>query len=124
MWPGLPQVFTHNRSETLPSRGIVAAIYLNAVDRMLARAVEITRRDKSTGFQYARPNYAPNLKKQIAPYEKHREIFRKHVSWPVETVTAKINPVMRGWVNYFRVGHPSICFGVVKRWLEERVRRI
>jgi len=49
--------------------------------------------------------------------------FRQHVSWPVETVIAKINPVLRGWVNYFRVGHSSICFGVVKRWVEEKVRR-
>jgi RNA-directed DNA polymerase len=39
-------------------------------------------------------------------------------------VAAKINPVMRGWVNNFRVGHPSVYFGVLKRWLEERVRRI
>ena len=36
---------------------------------------------------------------------------------------AKINPILRGWVNYFRVGHSSICFGVVKRWVEEKVRR-
>jgi RNA-directed DNA polymerase len=33
-------------------------------------------------------------------------------------VIAKINPILRGWVNYFRVGHSSICFGVVKRWVE------
>jgi RNA-directed DNA polymerase len=38
-------------------------------------------------------------------------------------VIAKINPILRGWVNYFRVGHSSICFGVVKRWVEEKVRR-
>jgi RNA-directed DNA polymerase len=41
----------------------------------------------------------------------------------VEIVIAKINPILRGWVNYFRVGHSSICFGVVKRWVEEKVRR-
>src|ERR1019366_855142 len=45
------------------------------------------------------------------------------ISWPVEVVIAKINPILRGWVNYFRVGHSSICFGVVKRWVEEKVRR-
>ena len=51
------------------------------------------------------------------------QMLRRFVSWPVETVIAKINPVLRGWVNYFRVGHSSICFGVVKRWVEEKVRR-
>jgi RNA-directed DNA polymerase len=38
-------------------------------------------------------------------------------------VIATINPILRGWVNYFRVGHSSICVGVVKRWVEEKVRR-
>ena len=46
-----------------------------------------------------------------------------YFSWPVETVVAEINPVLRGWVNYFRGGHSSICFGVVKCWVEEKVRR-
>ena len=44
------------------------------------------------------------MKKRIALFERLREIFRKHVSWPVETVIAKINPVLRGWVNY--LGRP------------------
>src|SRR6266704_1856688 len=35
--------------------------------------------------------------------------FRQYVSWPVENVIAKINPILRGWVNYFRVGHSSYC---------------
>ena len=179
-------------------RGVISPLlsnlYLNEVDRMLERAVDTTRRGKSTNVQYARfaddlvilvdaerrsdwlvkaidrrlreefaklrveinedksrmvdlkkgesftflgfeyrrvlslqrkwrPYYAPKLKKRIALFERLREIFRKHVSWPVETVIAKINPVLRGWVNYFRVGHSSICFGVVKRWVEEKVRR-
>jgi RNA-directed DNA polymerase len=84
------------------------------------------------GFEYRRvlslqrkwrPHYAPKLKKRTALFEKLREIFRQHISWPVEKVIEKINPILRGWVNYFRVGHSSICFGVVKRWVEEKVRR-
>ena len=58
-----------------------------------------------------------------ALFENLRAIFRQHVSWPVETVIAKINPILRGWVNYFRVGHLSLCFGVVKRWVEKKVRQ-
>src|SRR5580700_654246 len=182
----------------VPQGGVISPLlsnlYLNEVDRMLEKAVDTTRRGKSTSVQYARfaddlvilidahqrsdwlvkaidrrlreefaklrveinedksrmvdlkqgesftflgfefrrvlslqrkwrPYYAPKLKKRTALFERLREIFRKHVSWPVETVIAKINPVLRGWVNYFRVGHSSICFGVVKRWVEEKVRR-
>jgi hypothetical protein len=34
-------------------------------------------------------------------------------------VIAEINPILRGWVNYFRIGNSSRCFGMVKRWVEE-----
>jgi RNA-directed DNA polymerase len=182
----------------VPQGGVISPLlsnlYLNEVDRMLEKAMDSTRRGKSTNVQYARfaddlvilidaerqndwlvkaidgrlreefaklrveinedksrmvdlkkgesftflgfeyrrilslqrkwrPYYAPKLKKRTALFEKLREIFRQHISWPVETVIAKINPAPRGWVNYFRVGHSSICFGVVKRWVEEKVRR-
>src|SRR3979411_1259904 len=70
-----------------------------------------------------RPYYAPKLKKRTALFEKLREIFRQHVSWPVENVIAKINPILRGWVNYFRVGHSSSCFYMVKHWVEKKVRQ-
>jgi len=182
----------------VPQGGVISPLlsnlYLNEVDRMLEKAIDTTRRGKSTNVQYARfaddlvilidaerrsdwlvtainrrlreefaklrvainedksrmvdlkkgesftflgfeyrrilsfnqkwrPYYAPKLKKRTALFEKLREVFRQHVSWPVEIVIAKINPILRGWVNYFRVGHSSICFGVVKRWVEEKVRR-
>jgi RNA-directed DNA polymerase len=182
----------------VPQGGVISPLlsnlYLNEVDRMLEKAVDTTRRGKSTNVQYARfaddlvvlidaerrsdwlvqaidkrlreefaklrveinedksrmvdlkkgesftflgfefrrvlslqrkwrPHYAPKLKKRTALFEKLREVFRQHVSWPIEIVIAKINPILRGWVNYFRVGHSSICFGVVKRWVEEKVRR-
>ena len=99
-----------------------------------SRMVDLKKGESFTflGFEYRRvlslqrkwrPHYVPKLKKRTALFEKLREIFRQHVSWPVEIVIAKINPILRGWVNYFRVGHSSICFGVIKRWVEEKVRR-
>jgi len=105
-----------------------------AINEDKSRMVDLKKGESFTflGFEYRRilsfnqkwrPYYAPKLKKRTALYEKLREVFRQHVSWPVEIVIAKINPILRGWVNYFRVGHSSICFGVVKRWVEEKVRR-
>jgi RNA-directed DNA polymerase len=67
--------------------------------------------------------YAPKLKKRTALFEKLREIFRQHVSWPVAKVIEKINPILRGWVNYFRIGHSSRCFAMVKHWVEKKMRR-
>ena len=37
---------------------------------------------------------SPKLKKRTALFEKLREIFRQHVSWPIEVVIAKINPIL------------------------------
>jgi RNA-directed DNA polymerase len=194
----LKMILKATGKQGVPQGGVISPLlsnlYLNEVDRMLEKAVNITRRGKSTSIQYARfaddlvilidaerrsdwllkavdkrlreelaklrvsinedksrmvdlktgesftflgfeyrrilslrrkwrPHYAPKLKKRTALFEKLREIFRQHVSWPVEKVIEKINPLLRGWVNYFRVGHSSRCFGVVKRWVEKKVRQ-
>ena len=52
-----------------------------------------------------------------------KEVFRRHRSQPIERVIALINPVLRGWVNYFAVGHSSECFSFIKDWVEKKVRR-
>jgi len=41
----------------------------------------------------------------------------------LERVIELINPILRGWVNYFAVGHSSRCFSFVKDWVEKKVRR-
>ena len=105
-----------------------------AINEDKSRMVDLKKGESFTflGFEYRRilslrgkwrPYYAPKLKKRTALFEKLREIFRQHVSWPVENVIAKINPILRGWVNYFRVGHSSSCFSMVKRWVEKKVRQ-
>src|SRR5579863_577701 len=194
----LKMILKATGTKGVPQGGVISPLlsnlYLNEIDRMLEKAVNITRRGKYTNIQYARfaddmvilidaerrsdwlvkavnrrlreefaklgvainedksrmvdlkkgesftflgfeyrrilslrrkwrPYYAPKLKKRTALFEKLREIFRQHVSWPVEIVIAKINPILRGWVNYFRVGHSSSCFYMVKRWVEKKVRQ-
>jgi RNA-directed DNA polymerase len=70
-----------------------------------------------------RPNYAPKAKKRTALLARLRDIFRRFQSQPVGRVVALINPILRGWVNYFAVGHSSRCFGYVKDWVEKKLRR-
>jgi len=36
---------------------------------------------------------------------------------------AEINPIVRGWVNYFRIGQSGRCFTYVRNWIEKKVRR-
>jgi RNA-directed DNA polymerase len=50
-------------------------------------------------------------------------VFRRYRSQPIERVINLINPVLRGWVNYFAVGHSSECFSFIEDWVEKKVRR-
>jgi len=70
-----------------------------------------------------RANYTPKLKKRTALLRKLKDVFRRYRSQPVSRVVQLINPVLRGWVNYFAVGHSSECFNFIKNWVEKKVRR-
>jgi RNA-directed DNA polymerase len=65
----------------------------------------------------------PAVKQRTALLRKLKAEFRRLDSQPVGQVIAVINPVLRGWVNYFRVGNASACFTFVKDWVEKKVRR-
>ena len=70
-----------------------------------------------------RVHYTPKLKKRTALLTKLKEVFRRYRSQPVGRVVESIAPILRGWVNYFAVGHASRCFRYVKDWVEKKVRR-
>jgi RNA-directed DNA polymerase len=76
-----------------------------AINEDKSRMVDLKKGESFSflGFEYRRilslrrkwrPYYAPKLKKWTALFENRREIFRQHVSWPVEIVIAKINPIL------------------------------
>src|SRR5712691_5157085 len=65
----------------------------------------------------------PVMKQRTALLHKLGEVFWRWRSQPVKQVIAVINPILRGWVNYFRVGNAARCFGFVKEWVERKVRR-
>jgi len=67
--------------------------------------------------------FEPKLKKRTALFAKLREILRQRVSQPVGTVIETINPILRGWVNYFRIGHSGRCFSKIRDWVEMKIRR-
>jgi RNA-directed DNA polymerase len=70
-----------------------------------------------------RPHYTPKLKKRTALMRQLKEVFHRHRSQPIGRVINLINPVLRGWVNYFTVGHSGKCFNIIKDWVEKKVRR-
>jgi RNA-directed DNA polymerase len=70
-----------------------------------------------------RPQYTPKLKQRTAVLQKLKAVFQRSDSQPIRRVIAEINPILRGWVAYFRIGHASRCFAYVKLWVEKKVRR-
>jgi RNA-directed DNA polymerase len=84
------------------------------------------------GFEFRRvrsrrgrwmPLLLPKGKKRTALLGKLKEIFRASRSQPVGEVIEKINPILRGWVKYFAIGHSSRCFSFIRYWVEKKLRR-
>jgi RNA-directed DNA polymerase len=104
------------------------------VNEEKSRTVELQRGESFgfLGFEFRRvqtrrgrwmPLLLPKGKKRTALLSKLREIFRASRSQPVEKVIEKINPILRGWVKYFAIGHASRCFAFVRYWVEMKIRR-
>jgi RNA-directed DNA polymerase len=84
------------------------------------------------GFEFRRvrsragrwmPLRRPQTKKRTALLRRLKVIFRSSRSQPVTQVIEKINRVLRGWVNYFAMGHASRCFSFIRNWVEQKIRR-
>ena len=69
------------------------------------------------------PLYRPQTKNRTALLRELKAVFRRSRSQPVTRVIEEINPMLRGWVNYFAVGHSGQCFSFIRNWVEQKVRR-
>jgi len=67
--------------------------------------------------------YAPKMAARTKLLHNVKDVFQRFRSQPVGRVVELINPILRGWVAYYKVGHSSITFGFVKDWVEKKVRR-
>ncbi len=64
------------------------------------------------------------MKKRTELLRKLKGIFRRSVSQPLRGVIDQINPILRGWVNYFAIGNSSRCFSYIRLWVEKKIRRL
>ena len=67
--------------------------------------------------------YTPRMKARTKLLHNLKDVFQRFISQPVERAIDIINPKLRGWVNYFRIGQSSRCFQYIKDWVEKKIRR-
>lgn len=65
----------------------------------------------------------PSKKAMKAIYGKLKKMTNPRTPMKVEEMIRKVNRLLRGWVNYFRVGHASKCFSKLRDYVNKRVRR-
>jgi RNA-directed DNA polymerase len=104
------------------------------VNENKSRRVDLTKGESFgfLGFVFRRirshsnrwmPLYVPQGTKRTALLHKLKEIFRRFRSQPISRVIEEINPILRGWVNYFATGHSTRCFSYIRDWVEKKIRR-
>ncbi|ABK44488.1 RNA-directed DNA polymerase (Reverse transcriptase) [Magnetococcus marinus MC-1] len=65
----------------------------------------------------------PRMKARTSLLGRLKEVFKHLRSQPTEWVVNTINPILRGWVSYFRIGNSSRSFNFVRNWVERKMRR-
>ena len=75
-------------------------------------------RDRTKKF----PLMIPSHKAEVSIKARIREITRKRPV-KVSQVVEELNPALRGWINYFRIGHSSSVFHKVQYYTVKKVRR-
>jgi RNA-directed DNA polymerase len=78
-------------------------------------------RSRKTGAWY--PCMTPRPKKVTAVLRQVAQVLRANRHLSVKAAVEQVNQILRGWVNYFRVGNSSQAFGKIKHHVERKVRR-
>jgi len=104
------------------------------VNQEKTRIVDLTKDETFSflGFDFRRVKtlqgkwgvrITPRMKARTTLLRKLKEVFRRHNSQPVDRLIDLINPILRGWVNYFRIGNSSRTFAYINDWVLKKLRR-
>lgn len=82
------------------------------------------------GFAYLKtgPKWEckPNNKSKMSLYDKCRKelIRKKCIARPNAVTFTRINQIVKGWINYFRIGRMKNYIDVFGQWLRHKIRVI
>jgi len=68
-------------------------------------------------------NYISIHPKRIKKFkDKIRDLTPRNSGTNVETLVKELNPVLRGWCNYFKIADCKVLFGNIAGWIRRRLR--
>ena len=75
------------------------------------------------GYEFIAWRYKRPRKKAIKKFkERIREVTRRQQPWPVDMIIGELNPIIRGWGNYFGKGNVKKLFQRLDEWIRMRIR--
>ncbi|HEX7481010.1 MAG TPA: group II intron maturase-specific domain-containing protein, partial [Polyangiales bacterium] len=83
----------------------------------------VRKRAKGEKTSAKYPHKSPRPKKVTQVLRAVREVLRTGRHLRVQDAVQRVNEIVRGWVNYFRVGNASRAFAKVRYDVELKVRR-
>ena len=109
---------------------------LKQAEKVLEEEMELTVNREKThitqlqkGVEYLGvvifPQYTQIQEKKVKAFkEKVRELTKRNGGKPLHVVIQKLNPVLRGYANYFRIANCRRVFRELMRWIRRRLRAI
>jgi RNA-directed DNA polymerase len=123
-------------TEGTPQGGVVspllANIYLDGLDWLIAGAgLQMVRYADATqrggfeflGYHFERGQKWPRKKSEVKVREKLRAWTRRTNGQSLQCIIAGINPILRGWFNYFRYSKRN-ALQAMDGWIRGRLRSI
>lgn len=81
-----------------------------------------SRQFRKNGSEYLGTKPSPKSLKRIIR-KIHDETSRRWLEKPVESRIKELNPIIRGWANYFNQGPVLPCYKIITKYTERRIRR-